>query len=187
MYDETKGDEIDLAGSLLLAHPHLKDANFLRSVVLMTAHDEEGSLGVVINHDTGQTLGEVNAEFSQYGLEDVPLYAGGPVSRDQIILAGWRIDPEIGEFKLYFGLDPETAQEKRQFDPNIRLRAFQGYSGWGKGQLLGELADNAWVVAGMDGHAVVEMEGIALWRHIIMAINPELGLLSFEPDSPEEN
>ena len=42
-----------LAGSLLLAHPAMKDPNFARAVVLLSAHDEEGALGVVLNRPTG--------------------------------------------------------------------------------------------------------------------------------------
>lgn len=187
MRDETKGNDINLAGSLLLAHPHLKDPHFTKSVVLMTAHEEEGSVGVVINSPTGMTLREVSDEFEQYELGEVPLYVGGPVSQEQIILAGWSISPDEGEFRLFFGLEPLVAQSKKASEENFTLRAYKGYAGWGKGQLLGELQANAWVVSEMDGLAVDTLEGDGLWRHIIMKINPELGLIALEPDSPESN
>ena len=37
-----------VAGSLLLAHPSLRDPNFRRSVVLMSLHNAEGAMGVVL-------------------------------------------------------------------------------------------------------------------------------------------
>ena len=171
----------------MLAHPHLKDPNFIRSVILMTTHEEEGSLGVVVNKASGLRLGEVDQAFGDFGLEDVPLYFGGPVANDQVLLAGWKVDPIQGEFRLFFGLDPASAKAKFEEDPELDLRAFRGYAGWGKGQLESELSDNAWVVSEMDGQALAELEGDALWRHVIININLELGLMSLAPDRPESN
>lgn len=171
----------------MLAHPHLKDPNFVRSVVLMTTHEEEGSLGVVVNKASGLNLGEVDRGFGDFGLEAVPLYFGGPVAVDQVLLAAWKVDPLQGEFRLFFGLDPASAKEKIEEDPELSLRAFRGYAGWAKGQLESELSDNAWVVSEMDGQALVDLEGDALWRHVIININLELGLMSLAPDRPESN
>lgn len=171
----------------MLAHPQLKDPNFLRSVILMTAHEEEGSLGVVVNKSSGLKLGEVDRGFADFGLEQVPLYIGGPVSSDQVLLAAWKVDPAFGEFQLFFGLDPAAAKAKLEEDPLLDLRAFRGYAGWGQGQLDSELSDNAWIVSEMDGPALAKLEGDALWRHVMIKINLELGLMSLAPDSPEEN
>lgn len=188
MYDETKDEsDIALAGSLLLAHPHLRDPNFANSVVLMTTHEEQGSLGVVLNRSTGKRLGELSAEFADSTLSGVPVYSGGPVSPNQIILAAWKALPEEGQFQLFFGMEPLVAESKMQTDPELTVRAFQGYAGWGEGQLVGELDDNAWVVCDVDGEALNDLEGRELWMKLIMSVNPELGLISFEPDQPESN
>lgn len=187
MYDETKGDLTDLAGTLLLAHPHLKDSNFVRSVILMTTHEEEGSLGVVLNKSADLVLGEVNSEFIDYGLGQVPLFNGGPVATDQIILAGWELLVETNQFRLSFGMNPEVAQRKMQECSSITMRAFRGYSGWEPGQLADELEANAWVLSEMNGEAITEMEGDRLWKHLIMEINPELGLLSYAPSEESDN
>ena len=37
----------ELGGSLLLAHPSLRDDNFKHSVILIASHDSEGAMGVV--------------------------------------------------------------------------------------------------------------------------------------------
>lgn len=187
MFDETRSDEFEITGSLLLAHPQLKDPNFARSVVLMTAHEDAGSLGVVVNKRAGKTLGEVDGSFAKFGLEDVPVYIGGPVAQDQLILSAWKASPHTNEFKLFFGLEPARAQEKRFLDPELHFRAFRGYAGWGKDQLAAELKDNAWVLSEMDGYALSELEGDALWRHAVMNINLELGLMTMEPERPEQN
>ena len=38
-----------LAGKLLVSSPSLLDPNFRRTVVLMTHHDEEGAMGLVLS------------------------------------------------------------------------------------------------------------------------------------------
>lgn len=187
MYDETQDESSGLAGSLLLAHPHLKDPNFSNSVVLLTQHENDGSLGVVLNKATGKRLGELNNEFTTCGLGDVPVYTGGPVNQNQIILAAWKLVPEEGQFQLFFGMEPLIAQSKMETDPDLHFRAFRGYSGWGEGQLLGELEDNAWVISDVDAESISTREGSDLWRHLITEVNPELGLLALVPEDPDSN
>ena len=53
-----------LAGSLLLAHPSMRDPNIRRSVVLMSVHNAEGAMGVVLNRPMGKRLGEFSGEFA---------------------------------------------------------------------------------------------------------------------------
>ena len=68
-------------GTLLLAHPNLQDVNFRRSVILMLADSvEQGSMGVVLNDQTGSTLGAEDLEMLQSPLARVPVYSGGPVA-----------------------------------------------------------------------------------------------------------
>ena len=60
MRERRKISRDTLAGSLLLAHPAMKDPNFRRSVVLMSAHNAEGAMGVVLNRPLGKRLGELS-------------------------------------------------------------------------------------------------------------------------------
>lgn len=48
-----------LTGRLLVATPTLADPNFDRAVVLLLDHDEQGSLGVVLNRPTPVGVGDV--------------------------------------------------------------------------------------------------------------------------------
>lgn len=187
MYDETHEESTELAGSLLLAHPHLKDPNFASSVVLLTRHEQSGSLGVVLNQSTGERLGQLSSDFEACGLGAVPVYVGGPVNPNQIILAAWKLMPDSSQFHLYFGMEPIVAQSKMEADPELVFRAFKGYSGWSEGQLLGELESNAWVVSEVDAESISSKDGQALWLHLMMEVNPELGLLALVPKDPDSN
>src|SRR5436190_21638598 len=96
-----------LAGSLLLAHPSMRDPNFRHSVVLMSAHNAEGAMGVVLNRPMGKRLGELNGEFALGPLAGVGLFNGGPVQTEQLVLAAWQARPD--GFRLHFGIEPEKA------------------------------------------------------------------------------
>jgi len=68
-------------GILLIADPFLKDPNFLRSVVFICEHKEEGSFGFVLNRQYENTLDELIPELEGFKL---PVYYGGPVQVDSI-------------------------------------------------------------------------------------------------------
>lgn len=176
-----------LAGSLLLAHPGLLDPNFRRTVVLLSAHTKDGAMGVILNRPLHKKLSDISGDFALGDLSDVPVFCGGPVEDKQLILSAWEATDEEGVFKLYFGLDPEKATELKRTHGQVELRAFLGYSGWEQGQLEGELQQNAWVVAPVDGAMVGGDDGIGMWRTIIRRVSPELHLLSEAPDDPQLN
>jgi len=176
-----------LAGSLLLAHPSLRDGNFRRSVVLLSSHDEEGAVGVVLNRPLGRRLCDINAAFSLGPLSNVPVYSGGPVQPEQLLLCAWRILPDDGGFRLHFGLDPVKAEELAGSGDDLHFRAFLGYSGWSAGQLENELEHNTWVITGIPGDLASYSPGEGLWRELLAGIDHEWKLLADEPEDPSAN
>jgi putative transcriptional regulator len=185
MRERGKGT-LNLAGQLLLAHPAMRDPNFRRSVVLLSAHGDDGAMGVVLNRPLGKQLGDLNPQFAAGTLAQVPLYQGGPVQTEQLILAAWRPEPLEATVKLYFGIDVEKA-EALQGEQGVRLRAFLGYSGWTKGQLENELRSNTWVVTPVRPDLLERSDGQSLWRAILGGLSPEWKLMADEPDDPSGN
>jgi putative transcriptional regulator len=175
-----------LAGQLLLASPSLRDPNFRRAVILMSAHDGDGALGAVLNRPLGKSLGALNADFALTSLAGVPLYSGGPVEPDKLILAAWQRREEEGEFQLNFGLEPERAAGLIG-TPGVTMRAFLGYAGWGKGQLENEMRHQTWFTASVADYNLGATEGSGLWRMILGSLSPELKLLADEPEDPAVN
>lgn len=175
-----------LAGQLLLAHPALRDPNFRRSVILLSAHTGDGAMGVVLNRSLDKQLGELNTEFAFGPLAGVPVYAGGPVEPEQLILVSWQWLETESAFQLHFGIEPERASEIVG-TPGVTLRAFLGYAGWGKGQLENEMKHDTWLVSTVEGEILGAADGVALWRQILGALDPELKLLADEPEDPTVN
>lgn len=176
----------ELAGSLLLAHPGLRDPHFRKTVVLLSSHNPEGAMGVVLNRPLGRTLGSLSASFALGALADVPLYAGGPVQKEQVLLCAWHVHPGGEGFRLYFGIDLDKAEQLRG-EEGVELRAFLGYSGWTAGQLENELEHDTWVLAQVGTDLTAFQADERLWRGLLGSVDPEWKLLADEPDDPSAN
>jgi putative transcriptional regulator len=63
-------------GDLLLSEPFLPDPNFARTVILLCEHNDEGSIGFVLNKPADVHLGELldNAESRTTASLSVDLY-----------------------------------------------------------------------------------------------------------------
>src|SRR4051812_8751312 len=80
----------NLTGSLLVAHPSMMDPNFRRSVLFISAHDpKDGALGVIINRPLDKHVVELVSETPPQGLEEVPVFLGGPVGKNHLMFAAF--------------------------------------------------------------------------------------------------
>lgn len=175
-----------LGGSLLLAHPSLKDDNFKHTVILIASHDNDGAMGVVLNRPLEKNLGDLSEEFASGALADVPLFAGGPVQPAQVILCVWRPHPENDGFQLMFGIDPDRASELIN-EEGVHMRAFLGYAGWTGGQLEEEMQRDTWVVSPLVADLLEDAPDEQLWRDLLGQIDDEWKLLANEPEDPSLN
>jgi putative transcriptional regulator len=184
MHGRRRTTRESLAGSLLLAHPAMKDSNFRRSVILMSVHNAEGAMGVVLNRPLGKRLGELSGEFALGPLAKVPLFTGGPVQTEQLVLAAWQIRDD--GFRLHFGIEPDKAEELLG-EENTHVRGFLGYSGWSAGQLEKEMKVNTWVVVDVPEDLLNQAQDESLWRNVLSREGAEWRLLAGEPEDPEVN
>jgi putative transcriptional regulator len=184
MRESTHRARESLAGSLLLAHPVLRDPNFRRTAVLMSTHGAEGAMGVVLNRPLGKRLGELKGDFALGPLAGIPIFQGGPVQTDQLILAAWQSGAD--SFQLHFGIDPERATQMLS-DETTRVRAYLGYSGWSAGQLENELKTGTWIVANPPADLFDRPTQEGLWRLLLSGEGDQWRLMADEPDEPEKN
>lgn len=183
---ERGSSSANLAGSLLLAHPKLQDPNFARAVVLMSLHNGEGAMGVILNRSLDKTLADLGPEFRGTELAKVPVYCGGPVSPEQLILVAWQTSSSDGTFKLYFGVDPDKLRELMA-GSELEVRAFLGYSGWSGGQLEMEMARETWLVSPVPADLLADFDGADLWRQVVRGLSPKWRVQIDEPEDPSRN
>lgn len=174
-------------GHLLVAHPTLLDPNFRRAVVLVSEHGEDGAIGVILNRPLRKTVGDVREDLTDAALAAVPVFEGGPVEPDKLILTAWRWNLTEGTFQLYFGAAPEMIAQLRADDAQFEIRAYLGYSGWSGGQLELELGESAWLIAPLVEEQMEAERLEPLWRQLLTQLQPELGFLADAPDDPGLN
>ncbi|MFF8290279.1 YqgE/AlgH family protein [Streptomyces sp. NPDC016309] len=180
-----------LTGRLLVATPALADPNFDRAVVLLLDHDDEGSLGVVLNRPTPVGVGDVLEGWAPLTGEPGVVFQGGPVSLDAAL--GIAVIPgdegPLGWRRVYgaIGLvDLETPPELLAAALGS-LRIFAGYAGWGPGQLEDELAEGAWFVVDSEPGDVSSPRPESLWREVLRRQRGELAMIATYPDDPSLN
>jgi putative transcriptional regulator len=184
MRERRQSQKESIAGSLLLAHPALRDPNFRRAVVLMSVHNEEGAMGVVLNRPLDKKLGELDGAFALGTLAGVPLFSGGPVQTDQLLLVAWQ--SQVDGFRLHFGIEPERATQLMSEEGTV-MRAFLGYSGWSGGQLEKELKHDTWIVTDVPGDLLSHKQDNELWRWVLGGLGEEWRLLAEEPEDTSLN
>src|SRR3954465_370955 len=74
-----------LTGRFLVATPPPADPTFGRAVVLLLDHDEEGSLGVVLNRPTPVDVGDILEGWADLTGEPGVVFQGGPVALDSAL------------------------------------------------------------------------------------------------------
>lgn len=191
-----------LAGRLLVATPALADPNFTRTVVLLLDHDQEGSLGVVLNRPSPVGVGDILEPWAELAGEPGVVFQGGPVSRDAALAVGvvpgepredgrpgGSNDGPLGWRRVHgaIGLvDLEAPPELLAAELGA-LRIFAGYAGWGPGQLEREVEEGAWYVVDSEPGDVSSPAPEHLWRAVLRRQRGNLAMVATYPDDPSLN
>lgn len=135
-----------LEGHLLLASPDLRDPNFLQTVLLMIRHNDEGAFGLVLNRPLKVRLQEVWGQVaSTPAARNDVIHLGGPCEGPLMALHD---EPTLGENEVVSGVHFCTERDllaQLAADPSRQIRFFAGFSGWGPGQLEGEMEEGSWL------------------------------------------
>ena len=79
----TKKQHGSLHNSMLISMPQLEDEPFHRSLIYICEHNEQGAMGLIINHETevafADILPQLNIEEEQATHLAQPIFTGGPV------------------------------------------------------------------------------------------------------------
>ena len=158
-------------GLFLIAKPDVTDANFARTVVLVTQTEDGSTVGVIINRPTKLKLQQFfSREFNTSNYRD-PVYFGGPVMQ-QALVAVFRSEstPKAAAFHvlkgIYLTMHPDniTALFAR---PKARYRVYAGFAGWGPNQLQSEVMRDGWYFLQADEATVFRKNAEGLWEELL--------------------
>lgn len=176
-------------GVLLLAEPFMDSPEFRRSVVLVTEHNEKGTMGFILNRKLAIKTAQAVEDFPEF---DNTLFYGGPVSTELLFYIhslGNMLEGSIEIMDgIYMGGDFETLKElmrQGKVTP-AQIRFFAGYSGWSAGQLKNELKQNAWIVT-LGRKKFVMKENSNLWKNILKELGGKYSMVADFPEDPTLN
>ena len=178
-------------GHLLIAEPSiLGDVSFNRSVVLLAEHNDEGSIGFILNKPLNYTINDLLPEIEA----SFKIYNGGPVEQDNLYFIHNipEIIPNSIEISngIYWGGDFETTKQlinEGKITKN-HIRFFLGYSGWSVNQLEMEMQENAWIVAENTlKNKLLSKSSNLFWKEKIIEQGGEYVLFSNAPENPMLN
>jgi putative transcriptional regulator len=178
-------------GRLLVATPTLSDPNFLRTVVLVLEHGDDGALGVVLNRPSETVVGQALPDWSGLASDPDVVFVGGPVGPDAAIgLARARSSEHTDGWAPLFGPLGTIDLGRNPVDLLVdvqNLRVFAGYAGWSGGQFDGELDSGDWFVVDAAPDDVFTSEPDALWASVLRRQGGRLAMFATAPPHPSVN
>jgi putative transcriptional regulator len=177
-------------GSLLISEPFLLDSYFKRAVVLLSEHDDKGTLGFILNKPTDVKLNDAVEDFPDF---DAPLYFGGPVETDTLFYIHTLGEKLKGAKPIvngiWWGGDYDQLKfliDTHQVRPD-QIRFYAGYSGWEPKQLEGELKEKAWLVSNANKTFTFFDNPKVLWSQVLRSMGNEYAILANFPEDPNLN
>lgn len=179
-------------GGLLISAPFLRDWHFARSVVLVVDHNEEGSMGLVLNKNFSSLMTLNDLVPALAALPPIPLYKGGPIGRETLFylhtLSYLKDALPLGN-GLYLNSDFDQMQQYILSGAPTQgvVRFFMGYAGWQKGQLKQEIEANTWIVNNESEVDLLNMYLRDLWRESLCDMGGKYAVWSRYPKYPIMN
>lgn len=177
-------------GQLLISEPSLSDPVFFKSVILITHHCSDESIGLVLNEATKIKLHQI---LDKVTLLDLPVYIGGPVERNSIHFIH-TLGDKIPNSKhitkgLYWGGDFEEVLQlmKENKISKNQIRFFAGYAGWSENQLNNEIKENSWITHEFNRKICMEYSNKILWSKLIKTKSQKHAIWTNMPKDPRLN
>ena len=190
LFDIHPEDKIAERGKILISEPFLHDFFFHRSIIYLTDHNFEGSVGFILNMELDLKICDALEGFDNC---DAPLYMGGPVALNTLhyLHSLGTMIPNSLEINnnIFWGGDIDAiryAIKTGNVKPN-QIKFFLGYSGWTAGQLERELTENSWVIASAKHDLVMNNDDGDAWKRALRGMNRKYRVWADFPEMPEMN
>lgn len=165
-------------GALLVALPTMDDPRFQRSVAIVLAHDDDGTLGVILSRpeSVSGTLNGILSEWLSTSPPPRSVFRGGPVQEDGFICLAEDSSSDSGVATVDFlATGPLDGR---------RHRIFRGHAGWAPAQLDDEISIGMWFVADSLPDDVFVEDPDNLWSHVLRRQHSAVARLAELPAHP---
>src|ERR1700730_18442832 len=175
-----------LAGHFLIASPAIMDPNFERAVVLITAHTNEGAIGLILNRCSEATVGEAVPQLAPVIDMAEQVVFGGPVNAAGVAVLAEVEDPEEAGIVVLDDVGFVAIEEAlEEHAPDLqRTRVFAGARGWGPAQLGDELERDDWIIEPADADAIFTDDPDRLWSEVLRRKGGRYELVARMPLDP---
>jgi putative transcriptional regulator len=178
------------AGTLLIADPFLQDPNFMRNVVCLCEHNDEGSFGFNLSKKLPFTIGSLIKEIKNCNF---PVYEGGPVQKEivHVLHCYPNLIPESIPVcnDVYWGGNFDAVLngiKNEQFEKE-KIKFFLGYSGWAQGQLEDEMSEKSWLTVNANSHLIMLTQPPEVWNESLRQLGGKYIQLIHYPNDPQFN
>ena len=160
---------------ILIALPEMQDERFKQSIILICEHNKNGAMGLVLNKKSKVNTQQV---FEDLTLESPSqnhiVLNGGPLNKN----CGFVIHNNNQMYKSSITIqDKLTLTTSKDLLKHISDNTFEsewqfilGYSGWSKGQLESEIAQNAWLTCPVDLDLIFHTPKKSQWQKALSLI-----------------
>ena len=159
----------------LIASEKMNDNRFEKTVIVMLENDEDGAFGLVINKPIGliplallidPSLNTSEEREKLYGI-NIPVFWGGPVDAKHIFIlhsTEYQSDTTQNYGNISITQDYDILFDIAENRGPEKSLVILGYSGWGSGQLEGEMERDHWILSDIDLDITFDNESDTKWN-----------------------
>ena len=157
--------------------------------MLVVEHSEDGALGLVLNRPSESTVGDAVPQLTELADAEDDVLVGGPVGQQAVIVLADFEDPDEAALIAFDNVGVLGGGE-----PAVpggsglrRARVFAGHSGWGPGQLDGELERGDWIIEPARYSDAFTSQPDELWTEVLERKGGSYALVARMPPDPSLN
>lgn len=164
----------------------MPDPRFREQVIYICSHNEEGAMGLIVNHPSGYSLLEIFKSVNiEVGEKDWPsIYIGGPVEVETAFFlysSEYKAAHELSISKdVSLSRDPQILNDIARHGGPEEFLFVLGYSGWASGQLESELTVNGWLTLPATNEILFRVPDSQKWKKAAMQFGIDIALYADE-------
>ena len=159
----------------LIATEKMKDNRFEKTVITMLGNDKDGAWGLVINKPVGllpialliDPSLNTSKEREELYKVNVQVFWGGPVETKKIFVLHsneYQSDTTNNYGSISISHDYNILFDIAKNQGPHKSLIILGYSGWGEGQLEGEMEKDHWILSDLDLNIIFDKESSKKWK-----------------------